>query len=85
MSFNKEGLIFNSNDKKRSYKQFFIKETSHKESESGSSSKNSNLSLLTISKVALFIKATVATLVIGIHVILILVKVTNTIENAVKL
>ena len=41
------------------------------------------VTLKTITKVTLFIKGTIATLVIGIQVILVLVKVTNTIENSV--
>ena len=31
VSFNKQGLGFNSHDRKRSYKYFFIKETSQKD------------------------------------------------------
>ena len=43
MCFNEESLIFKLNDKKRSNRHFFIKETSQNEFQSRSSSKNNNI------------------------------------------
>jgi len=66
MSFDKKELGFNPINKKRSYKHFFIKKSSHKNPKVDLVPRT--VTLVTITNVTLFIKGTIAAFIIGIKV-----------------
>jgi len=68
MSFNREGLGFNPSNKKKTYKGFFIKETTHEKFKSCSVPKKKQSNLLNI-KVTLLIKGDKATFIPFIKVV----------------
>jgi len=83
VAFNKDGHGFNSNDKKSSYKHFFIKETSQNEFQ-GVALKI--VTLVVMTNVALFIIKTTTTWVRSIRVLMTLIKdTTNTVLLTVKM